>query len=123
MTEWTPGMVYDIGGASALFWPDQHPEHPDPALAQRWIVFDPWGGMEIIVGRPPREDAPITREIGLMPFLIPEGLGRYVFGTKEQLLALNAHLFTRLDDARQRYVEEVRAVFGSALDAEFPKSE
>jgi hypothetical protein len=71
MTKWIPGMFYDVGGAAALFWPDQHPEHPDPALAQRWIVFDPWGGLEIITGRPPREDAPIEREMGLAPFLTP----------------------------------------------------
>jgi hypothetical protein len=64
-------MFYDVGGAAALFWPDQHPEHPDPALAQRWIVFDPWGGLEIIVDRPPRDDAPIEREMGMVPFLTP----------------------------------------------------
>lgn len=68
MTDWIPGMFYDVGGAAALFWPDQHPEHPDPALAQRWIVFDPWGGLEIIVDRDPREDF-IGREIGMVPFL------------------------------------------------------
>lgn len=70
MTEWKPGMVYDVGGAAALFWPDQHPEHPDPELAQRWLVFDPWGGLDIIIGRLPREDM-IEREMGLMPFLTP----------------------------------------------------
>jgi hypothetical protein len=72
MTEWTPGMFYDVGGAAALFWPDQHPEHPDPALAQRWIVFDPWGGLEVITGRPPRDDGPIEREMGMVPFLTPQ---------------------------------------------------
>lgn len=71
MTEWIPGMFYDVGGAAALYWPDQHPEHPDPALAQRWLVFDPWGGLEVITGRPPRDDAPIEREMGLAPFLRP----------------------------------------------------
>lgn len=72
MTDWTPGMFYDVGGAAALFWPDQHPEHPDPALAQRWIVFDPWGGLEVIIGRPPRDDMPIEREMGMVPFLTPQ---------------------------------------------------
>lgn len=71
MTDWKPGMFYDVGGAAALFWPDQHPEHPDPELAQRWLVFDPWGGLDIVIGRPPRDDGPIERELGLAPFLVP----------------------------------------------------
>lgn len=70
MTDWKPGMFYDVGGSAALFWPDQHPEHPDPELAQRWLVFDPWGGLDVIVGRLPRDDAPITRELGWAPFLV-----------------------------------------------------
>jgi hypothetical protein len=70
MTEWIPGMFYDVGGAAALFWPDQHPELNEPA-EQRWIVFDPWGGLEVITGRPPRDDGPIEREMGMVPFLTP----------------------------------------------------
>lgn len=70
MIDWTPGMFYDVGGAAALFWPDQHPELNEPA-EQRWIVFDPWGGLEVIEGRPPRDDGPIEREMGLVPFLTP----------------------------------------------------
>jgi hypothetical protein len=64
---WKPGMFYDVGGAAALYWPDQHPERREPA-AMRWLVFDPWGGIETIVGRLPREDF-FGREIGMVPFL------------------------------------------------------
>jgi hypothetical protein len=70
MTDYTPGMFYDIGGAAALYWPDQHPENHEPA-EQRWLVFESWGGLEVIEGRPPRDDVPIEREMGLVPFLIP----------------------------------------------------
>lgn len=71
MTDWKPGMFYDVGGSAALFWPDQHPEHPDSELAQRWLVFDPWGGLDVIVGRLPREDMKPEYEMGWAPFLAP----------------------------------------------------
>lgn len=71
MTDHIPGMFYDVGGAAALFWPDQHPEHPDPELTQRWLVFDPWGGLDIVIGRLPREDGIVGSEQGLAPFLTP----------------------------------------------------
>lgn len=70
MTDWIPGMFYDVGGAAALYWPDQHPENREPA-EQRWVVFTPWGGVEVIEGRPPRDDGPIEREMGMVPFLTP----------------------------------------------------
>jgi hypothetical protein len=120
MTDWKPGMVYDIGGAAALYWPDQHPEHPIPG--QRWVVFDPWGGLEVIMDRPPRDDAPIEREIGAMPFLVQEE-GRYVFGSKDQLMAMTARLHSRLDDARKRYIDEAREIVAEELDVEFPRKE
>jgi hypothetical protein len=119
MTEWIPGMFYDVGGAAALYWPDQHPENREPA-EQRWIVFTPWGGMEVITGRPPREDAPIEREMGMAPFLVQEE-GRYVFGSKNQLMAMTARLHSRLDDARKRYIDEAREIVAAELDIEFPK--
>lgn len=62
-----PGMFYDVGGAAALYWPDQHPCGKEPA-DQRWLVFEPWGGVEIIVGRLPREDF-TGAEIGMAPFI------------------------------------------------------
>lgn len=68
--EWKPGMVYDVGVSAALYWPDQHPENREPA-EQRWVVFTPWGDLEVITGRPPRDDMPIDREIGWMPFWHP----------------------------------------------------
>lgn len=69
MSDYTPGMFYDVGSAVALFWPNQHPELKEPA-EQRWIVFDSWGGLEVITGRLPREDG-VGREIGMVPFLAP----------------------------------------------------
>jgi hypothetical protein len=66
---WKPGMFYDVGGAAAMYWPDQHPERREPA-AMRWLVFDPWGGVETVVGRLPRPDF-IGAEIGMVPFLRP----------------------------------------------------
>lgn len=117
MTDWTPGMFYDVGGAAALYWPDQHPEHPIPG--QRWVVFNPWGGLEIIEGRLPREDF-AGREMGMAPFLVHEE-GRYVFGSKDQLMAMTARLHSRLDDARKRYIDEAREIVAEELDVEFPR--
>jgi len=56
-----------VGGAAALYWPDEHPCRKEPP-EQRWLVFEPWGGIEIIVGRLPREDFTGT-EMGMAPFM------------------------------------------------------
>lgn len=69
VTDWKPGMFYEVGGAAALYWPDQHPEHPIPG--DRWLVFDPWGGLEVIMDRLPREDMTPAHEMGWAPFISP----------------------------------------------------
>lgn len=39
------GAVYDVGGALAMYWPDEHPCGSGFQI-KPWLVLHPWGGTE-----------------------------------------------------------------------------
>lgn len=45
------------------------------------------------------------------------------FGSKDQLRLFTARVYARMDEARKRYIDEVREILAEELDAEFPKSD
>lgn len=43
------------------------------------------------------------------------------FGSKDQLRLFTARVYSRMEEARKRYIDEVRAILAEELDTEFPQ--